>query len=134
MATIIVTMEISLSDFKEYAHGSGEYNLDVILDKNLDSKVENYLNEMFPNGATIDDINDALTYDEDEIAQYCGFADWNDLEYGTDVEYEAGETELEYEDFDSFCSEFSCCERCPYKDTPDVDACRERFWDRRGEQ
>lgn len=133
MATITVNVELSLSDFVEYAHGTGLHNLNVILDKELDSEVEDYLNEVYPAGATADDINDALAYNEDEIAQYCGFTDWEELEYGRNPQYEEGETELVYDSFEGFCAQYNC-RACPYADTPDADACRARFWDRRGEQ
>ena len=130
MATITVTMELNLSDFVEYAHGTGLYNLNVILDKELDSVVEDYLNEMYPTGATADDINDALAYDEDAIAQYCGYTDWEELEHGRSPQYEEGETELAYDSFEGFCDDYDCKD-CPYADTPDVEACRARFWARR---
>ena len=137
MATITVKMEMNLSDFEEYAWGGGAYNLRVIMDKNLDTKVEELINEMFPDEATDEEINDFLHYDEDTIARCCGFSNWEELEHEEeeeepDEEYESGVTEREYATFEDFCDEHSC-DTCPYREAPDGDICEELFWARRDE-
>ena len=141
MPTITVKMEMRLSDFEEFAWGAGAYNLEVLIEKGLDKEVEFLINEVYPEGATNDEINDFLSYDEDTIARHCGFSNWDELEHGDDEEeedeettvpYEAGVTERQHDSFASFCAEFDC-DHCPYRDTSCVTECERRFWERRDE-
>ena len=62
----------------------GKDTLDTLIEKGDCEKVEEYIEAIFEGDATDGDINDFLWSERDAIAEYLGYADWDEYEYGED--------------------------------------------------
>jgi len=89
---MIVTKEMSLNDFEFW---SGAVDTANTLSYDELNEIENYLEEVYPNGMDETTINDFFWFDNDQIAEILGFEDWEDLERD-----HSGENEEEPEEND----------------------------------
>lgn len=69
--------ECSLTDFKPWSGGADRYN--VLTYEQLE-QLEPFFEELFPDGASETEINDLFWFEEDTIAEWLGFEDWEALE------------------------------------------------------
>ena len=118
-----IISETSLDRFEAWS--GGRYTLDVLIEKDLCDQLEAMLeNDIFPDGCTDTELNDLLRFERDNIAEWLGFSDWEDLENGGEGE-EDEEASLEEtcarlhecieneDDFCTFCD--GCkCSYCPF--------------------
>ena len=105
------TVETSLESFPAWS--GGKDTLDVLIEKGLCNTVEAILNDIYVDGAPTDtEINDTLWFSRDEIAEWCGFSDWEELENGK--QEEESKEPKDCEDFDEFCDQFGSCFDCPF--------------------
>ena len=115
-------VETSLENFEAWSGAIS--TLDTLREKDLCDRLEFILNDLYPDGMTDTELNDLLWFEEDTIAEWLGFSDWEDLENDGEEE-EADEADLEEaeglldecigneDDFDTFCS--GCeCSSCPF--------------------
>lgn len=92
-----ITSEISLRDFEGWS-GSVD-TLNALTDEQKDD-LEAILEELYPDGMDETSLNDLLWFEDDAIAEWLGFEDWEDLERensGEDDEEEDGEEDEEDE-------------------------------------
>lgn len=78
-------VECSLDRFEAWS--GGKDTLDVLIEKGDCDEVEQLIEEM----ETLDTdtaINDFLWFERDFIAQYLGYEDWDEYEYGKEEEEE----------------------------------------------
>jgi hypothetical protein len=68
---MIVKKEIRLKDFA--AWGGGKENLELLIKHNLVDIVENYINEIFPDGINEIILNDILWHGLDDILNDLGY-------------------------------------------------------------
>ena len=72
-----ITSEISLRDFEGW---SGAVDtLTTLTDEQKDA-LEANLEELYPDGMDETSLNDLLWFENDAIAEWLGFDDWEDLE------------------------------------------------------
>lgn len=69
--------ECSLTDFEPWSGGADRYN--VLTYEQLE-QLEPIFEEIFPDGADETEINDLFWFEEDTIAEWLGFEDWEALE------------------------------------------------------
>lgn len=74
-------VESSLKDFNAWS--GGKCTLDVLIEKGVCDEVERYIEEGFTD-PTATDINDFLWFERDQIAEYLGYEDWEEFEYGNE--------------------------------------------------
>lgn len=109
--------------FESFEAWSGAVDtLNTLKDKDLCDRLEAILEDLYPDGMTDTELNDLLWFEEDAIAEWLGFRDWEDLENDGEEEEETDLEEakdhlyecIENEDnFDTFCS--GCeCSSCPF--------------------
>ena len=93
-----ITKEMSLRNFEGW---SGAVDtLDTLTDEQKDA-LESNLEELYPDGMDETSLNDLLWFENDVIAEWLGFEDWEDLERknsGEDDEEEEEEEEEETEE------------------------------------
>jgi hypothetical protein len=78
-------VESSLYNFPAWQ--GGKDTLDTLIEKGDCEKVEDFLETIFlEHDVTDEDINDFLWFERDQIAEYLGYADWDEYEYGEDEE------------------------------------------------
>lgn len=125
--------ETSLWQFDAWS--GGRDTLDTLIEKGLCEELESILEDTYPDGMTDTELNDLLWFEEDAIAEWLGFSDWEDLENDgeedeeeeIEIEYEEGVTEQEFETADDFCNHYGDCDTCPYKDCASWEECEQRF-------
>lgn len=77
------TTEKSLEQFDAW---SGGYDtLKVLIEKGVCDEVEEFIEQCFAH-PTDTDINDFLWFERDQIAEYLGYKDWDEFEYGNEDE------------------------------------------------
>ena len=82
-----IISETSLDRFEAWS--GGRDTLDVLIEKDLCDQLEAMLeNDIFPDGCTDTELNDLLWFERDNIAEWLGFSDWEDLENGGEEEEE----------------------------------------------
>lgn len=86
--------ECSLTDFEPWSGGADRYN--VLTYEQLE-QLEPIFEELFPNGASETEINDTFWFEDDTIAEWLGFSDWEALERYNNGEEEEEEEEEEKE-------------------------------------
>jgi hypothetical protein len=72
-------VESSLENFDAWS--GGKDTLDVLIEKGVCDKVEEFIEQCFTD-PTDTDINDFLWFERDQIAEYLGYKDWDEFEYG----------------------------------------------------
>lgn len=85
-----ITKEISLRNFEGWS-GAVE-TLNTLTDDQKDA-LEAILEELNPDGMDETDLNDFLWFENDTIAEWLGFDDWEDLEREDSEEGEEDETD-----------------------------------------
>ena len=83
-----ITAEISLRDFEGW---SGAVDTLNTLTDNQKDAFEAILEELYPDGMTETSLNDFLWFENDTIAEWLGFDDWEDLERKNSGEEDEGE-------------------------------------------
>lgn len=73
---MLIHTETSLRDFQFWAGGADRAN--CLTSEQLDL-VEEVLEEIYPNGIDETELNDLLWFDEDIIAEWLGYADFDEL-------------------------------------------------------
>lgn len=68
-----ITTEKSLRDFEFWS--GAVYTAENLTDKQLD-QIESYLEDAFPDGVTDTEVNDFFWFENDQIAEWLGFEDW----------------------------------------------------------
>ena len=121
------TVETSLENFPAWS--GGKDTLDVLIEKDLCDTVEAILNDIFVDGAPTDtEINDTLWFSRDEIAEWCGFSNWEALENGEEDEEETEEEEAE-NNFSRWCANQSRdCSGCPYQKLINLGDCETAYY------
>lgn len=71
------TSEISLRNFEGWSGAVDTLN--TLTDEQKDN-LEAYLEELYPDGIDETSLNDILWFENDAIAEWLGFEDWEDLE------------------------------------------------------
>ena len=123
------TVETSLADFPAWS--GGKDTLDVLIEKDLCDTVEAILNDIYVDGAPTDtEINDTLWFSRDEIAEWCGFSNWEALENGEEEEEEETEEEEEVDNnFSRWCGNQSRdCSGCPYQKLINMGDCETAYY------
>jgi hypothetical protein len=75
-----ITNEISLRNFKGWSGAVDTLN--ALTDEQKD-ELEANLEELWPDGMDETSLNDLLWFENDAIAEWLGFEDWEDLERKT---------------------------------------------------
>ena len=74
-----IISETSLDRFEAWS--GGRDTLNTLIEKDLCDRLEAMLeNDIFPDGCTDTELNDLLWFEQDTIAEWLGFSDWEDLE------------------------------------------------------
>ena len=73
------TIEESLENFDAWSGGND--TLKVLIEKGVCDEVEDFIEQCFTD-PTDTDINDFLWFERDQIAEYLGYKDWDEFEYG----------------------------------------------------
>ena len=122
------TVETSLADFPAWS--GGKDTLDVLIEKDLCDTVEAILNDIYVDGAPTDtEINDTLWFSRDEIAEWCGFSNWEALENGEEEEEEETEEEEEENNFSRWCENWGYnCSGCPYQKLHGMGDCETAYY------
>ena len=72
-----ITSEISLRNFEGWSGAVDTLN--TLTDEQKDA-LESNLEELYPDGMDETSLNDLLRFENDAIAEWLGFDDWEDLE------------------------------------------------------
>ena len=72
-----ITSEINLRNFEGWS--GAVYTLNTLTDEQKDA-LESNLEELYPDGMDETSLNDLLRFENDAIAEWLGFEDWEDLE------------------------------------------------------
>ena len=121
-------VETSLENFEAWS--GGRDTLEVLIEKGLCDTVEACLEEALGEDVSDTDINDALWFERDMIAEWCGFSSWEALENGEEEEDEE-ETEEEEADnnFSRWCENQSRdCSGCPYQKLINMGDCETAYY------
>lgn len=78
-------VESSLENFDAWSGGND--TLKVLIEKGVCDEVEDFIEQCFTD-PTDTDINDFLWFERDQIAEYLGYKDWDEFEYGDEDTYE----------------------------------------------
>lgn len=79
--------EISLENFEAWS--GGRDTLDVLIEKDLCDQLEAIIDDIEPEEGWSDTaINDLLWFERDNIADWLGFSDWDELENGSEEDEE----------------------------------------------
>ena len=116
-----IIMETSLENFEAWS--GGRDTLNTLREKDLCDRLEFILDELYPDGMTDTELNDLLWFEDDTIAEWLGFSDWEDLE-NDDEEDEEADTDAEGKElldycvgkelkFQTYCDKTSCSS-CPF--------------------
>jgi hypothetical protein len=76
-------VECSLDQFDAWS--GGKDTLDTLIEKGVCDEVEDFIEQCFTD-PTDTDINDFLWFERDQIAEYLGYKDWDEFEYGDEDE------------------------------------------------
>ena len=85
-----ITSEINLRDFEGWSGAVDTLN--TLTDEQKDA-LEANLEELYPDGMDETSLNDLLWFENDAIAEWLGFEDWEDLERENSGEEEEEEEE-----------------------------------------
>ena len=120
-------VETSLENFEAWS--GGRDTLEVLIEKGLCDTVEACLEEVLGEDISDTDINDALWFERDMIAEWCGFSSWDALEYGEEEEEETAEEEAEENNFSRWCENQSRdCSGCPYQKMINMGDCETAYY------
>ena len=92
-----ITSEISLRNFEGWSGAVDTLN--TLTDEQMRT-IESSLEEAYPDGMDETDLNDFLWFENDTIAEWLGFEDWEDLERKNSGEDEEEEDEDEENETD----------------------------------
>ena len=119
-------VETSLENFEAWS--GGRDTLEVLIEKGLCDTVEACLEEALGEDISDTDINDALWFERDMIAEWCGFSSWEALEYGEEEEEEAEEEKAD-NNFSRWCANQSRdCSGCPYQKLHGMGDCETAYY------
>ena len=90
-----ITREISLRNFEGWSGAVDTLN--VLTDEQKD-EIEANLEYLYPDGMDETSLNDLLWFENDAIAEWLGFEDWEDLERENSGEEEEDEEDEDEED------------------------------------
>lgn len=90
-----ITKEISLRNFEGWSGAVDTLN--TLTDEQKDA-LEAILEELYPDGMDETSLNDLLWFENDTIAEWLGFEDWEDLERKNSGEEEEEEEDEEGEE------------------------------------
>ena len=85
-----ITSEISLRNFEGWSGAVDTLN--TLTDEQKDA-LETILEDLYPDGMDETSLNDLLWFENDTIAEWLGFEDWDDLERKNSGEEEEEEGE-----------------------------------------
>lgn len=71
-----IIQEMNFADFEPWSGACATYNR--ICDENKESEMENYLEEIFPDGCTDTELNDLLRFDSESIYEALGISEEED--------------------------------------------------------
>ena len=126
---VIIENEISLSDFQAWSGGAD--TLETLIDKDLCEQLESIIDDEAVSGEkgwTDTSLNDFLWFERDTIAEWLGFSDWEELEYGKEEKEETDPEDLLEEAINSgvsykeFCNGRECVS-CPLFHEMDCESC-----------
>ena len=117
-----IIMETSLENFEAWS--GGRDTLNTLKEKDLCDRLESILECEYPDGMTDTELNDLLWFEDDAIAEWLGFSDWEDLENDGEEEEEEADTYAEGKElldycvgeelkFQAYCDKASCS-MCPF--------------------
>jgi hypothetical protein len=89
------TIDESLENFHAWA--GGKATLDVLIEKGVCERVEEFIEECFSH-PTDTDINDFLWFERDQIAEHLGYDDWEAFENGEETYKDINGVELAVSD------------------------------------
>ena len=89
-----ITSEISLRSFEGWSGAVDTLN--TLTDEQKDN-LETILEELYPDGMDETNLNDLLRFEDDAIAEWLGFDDWEDLDRKNSGEDDEEEDEEEEE-------------------------------------
>lgn len=72
-----IIQEMDFSEFEPWSGAKDTYNRICECDK--ENEMENYIEEIFPDGCTDTELNDLLWYDSDNIYEYLGITEGREL-------------------------------------------------------
>ena len=120
-------VETSLENFEAWS--GGRDTLEVLIEKGLCDTVEACLEEALGEDISDTDINDTLWFERDEIAEWCGFSNWEALENGEEEDEEEEEEEPEENNFSRWCNEnYPACKGCPYEKLRGLADCEAAYY------
>lgn len=122
-----ITTEKSLRNF-DFWSGAKD-TVKYLTDEELD-RIESILEEEYPDGMDVTELNDFFWFDDDTIAEWLGYTDFEEIMHRDDEpeeEDEEPEDEDEDEAFDKFCAKHKNCSVCPYQNCRTVTDCENRF-------
>ena len=74
-----IISETSLDRFEAWS--GGRDTLNTLIEKDLCNQLEAMLeNDIFPDGCTDTELNDLLWFEQDTIAEWLGFSDWEEID------------------------------------------------------
>ena len=121
-----IIMETSLENFEAWSGAISTLN--TLKEKDLCDRLESMLDELYPDGMTDTELNDLLWFEENTIAEWLGFSDWEDLENDgeedEEEEDEEADTDAEGKElldycvgeelkFQTYCDKANCSS-CPF--------------------
>ena len=120
-------VETSLENFEAWS--GGRDTLEVLIEKGLCDTVEACLEEALGEDVSDTDINDALWFERDMIAEWCGFSSWEALENGEEEEEEETAEEEADNNFSRWCANQSRdCSGCPYQKFLHLSDCETAYY------
>ena len=120
-------VETSLENFEAWS--GGRDTLEVLIEKGLCDTVEACLEDILGEDVSDTDINDALWFERDMIAEWCGFSSWEALENGEEEGEETAEEEEADNNFSRWCANQSRdCSGCPYQKLHGMGDCEAAYY------
>lgn len=123
---VILNFDISY-DYRPWGQAKEVYERIQYEDK-LDL-LQQYFEELYPEGLQIVDINDILSYDSEDVLQYLGMMDEDEEEEEDEEILTIEEAVKKYDSYDEICDKYGLCNLCPlYAENHDYgDDCENAF-------
>lgn len=123
---IILDFDIS-DDYRPWGQAREVYERIQYEDK-LDL-LQQYFEEMYPEGLRIVDINDVLSYDSEDVLKYLGMMEEEEEEEYDEEILTIKEAVKKYDSYDEVCDKCRLCNMCPlYRENQDYDIdCEKAF-------
>lgn len=76
-----IRQEVDGRKLGDMLHGGGKEHWDWLLDLGAsENDIMSHLEEVFPDGADLTDVNDYIWFESDSIKESLGLADWSEME------------------------------------------------------